>query len=85
MVDKIIERSSGEEECTANIDEGKIAEITLAWHENVCVCSWTIYVVLIIMIFTIRIGIGAYFAYSRWYLKKDITPVKFGIRTPSTI
>ena len=25
----------------------------------------------------ISIGIGAYFAYSRWYLKKDVTHVKF--------
>ena len=33
------------------------------------------------MIFTISIGIGACFDYSRWYLKKDITRVKFGTRT----
>ena len=45
------------------------------------VCSCTIYVALIVMIFTISIGIGAYFAYSRWHLKKDVTRVKFGTRT----
>ena len=65
--DKLAERRSAKE-CTENIDEVKIAEITLAGRENVCVCSCTIYVVLIVMIFTISIGIGAYFAYSRWYV-----------------
>ena len=48
----------------------KITGITLAGHENVCVRSCTIYVVLILTIFTINIGTGAYFAYSRWYLKE---------------
>ena len=37
------------------------------------------------MIFTISIGIGACFDYSRWYLKKDITRVKFGTRIQTTI
>ena len=46
-----------------------------------CVCSYTICVVLTVIALTITIEIGAYFAYSRWYLKKDITPVKFGTRT----
>ena len=64
LVDKLVE------ECTENIYEVKIAGITLAGHENVCVYSCTIYVVLIVMIFTISIGIGAYFMYSRWYSKK---------------
>ena len=33
LVDKLVE------ECTGNIDEVKIAGISLAGHENVCVCS----------------------------------------------
>ena len=33
LVDKLVE------ECTENIDEVKIAGITLARHENVCLCS----------------------------------------------
>ena len=68
-------------ECTENIDEVKIAEITLAWHENVCVCFYTIFVILAVIVLAISIGIGAYFAYSRWYLKQDVTHIKFGPRT----
>ena len=40
IVDKLVE------ECTENIDEVKIAKTTLAGHENVCLCSYTVYVVL---------------------------------------
>ena len=58
------------EECTENIDKAKIAEITLFEHENQCVCSYTICVVLAVIVLTISIGIGAYFFYSHWYLKK---------------
>ena len=58
-------------ECTENIDEVKIAEITSmemrsAGHENVCVCSYTICVILAVIALAISIGIGAYFVYSRW-------------------
>ena len=37
------------------------------------------------IIFTVNIGVCAYFAYSRWYLKKDVTHVKFGTRTQKKI
>ena len=80
IVDKLVDHSSTEE-CTENFDEAKIAEITLSGHGNVCVCSGTVYVVLIAMIFIISIGIGVIFAYSCWYLKKDVTRVTFGART----
>ena len=36
-------------------------------------------------IFTINVGIGTYFVYLHWYLKKDVTHVKFGTRTQTTI
>ena len=36
--------------------------------------------VLFSIIFTVNIGIGAYFTYFYWYLKKDIGRVKFNIR-----
>ena len=80
LVDKLVA------ECTENIDEVKIAEITStelhsAGHENVCVCSYTICVILAAIALAISIGIGAYFAYSCWYLKKDVTHVKFGTGT----
>ena len=53
------------------------------------VCSYTICIVLAIIVVAISIGIGAYFVYSRWYLKKVLslvlkvlrTRVKFGTHT----
>ena len=64
-----VERSSSEE-CTENIDEAKTAEMALFEHGNECVCSYTVFVVLAVIALTISIGLGAYFAYSRWYLEK---------------
>ena len=75
IVDKLVA------EYAENIVAVKVAEITLAWHENVCVCSYTICVILAAIALAISIGIGAYFAYSCWYLKKDVTHVKFGTGT----
>ena len=54
LVDKLVE------ECTENIDEGKMAEITLFEHKNVCKSSSTLHIVLFSIIFTINIG--TYFA-----------------------
>ena len=45
--------------------------MTLFEHENECVCSYAICVVLAVIILTFSIGIGAYFVYSRWYLRKN--------------
>ena len=45
-------------------------------------------VVLAVIAITVSIGIGAYFAYkymNHWYLKKDVTRIKFGTRTQTTI
>ena len=80
LVDKLVERIFAEE-CTENIDVVKIAKIMPAKHENMCVCSCIIYVVLVVIALAFSIRTGADFAYSRWYLKKDITRVKFGNRT----
>ena len=74
-VERNIVECSSAEECTENIDEVKIVD------KNECVCSYIIYVVLVVIVLAIIIGIGAYFVYSRWYLKKVITRVKFGTRT----
>ena len=55
--------------------------LALFEHENECVCSYTVCVVLAVIPLTIRTGIGAYFAYkcmNHWYLKKDVTRIKFG-------
>ena len=62
-------------ECTENAEEVKIAEITSielhsAGHENVCLCSYTICVILAVIALAIRIGIGAYFCLFSLVLKK---------------
>ena len=77
------------EECTENIDEVKIAGTTLFERKNECKSSYTIYVVIIAIVFAICIGICTYFVYykymNHWYLKNDATRIKFGIHTQTTI
>ena len=64
----------------------KLAKIALAEHESRGGCSsCTLYIVLISVLFTIIVGIGSYFLYFYWYLKKDVTRVMFGTRTQTTI
>ena len=68
----------------------KLAKITLAGDENKHKCSsWTLYIILFSILFTINVGIGTYFVcykyMNHWYLKKDATHVKFGTRTETTI
>ena len=75
LVDKLFE------ERTVNVDETKIIEIT----ENKCKFSYTIYVVIIAIVFIICIGIGTCFVYSHWYLKNDDTRVMLDTRTETTI
>ena len=49
------------EECTENVDAVKLAGITLAENENKHKwSSWTLYIVLFSIVFTICIGIGTY-------------------------
>ena len=60
LIDQLVE------ECSENIDEYKMAKITLAEDENKCKSSCTICVVLIAIIFTICIGIGTYFIYYKY-------------------
>ena len=52
------------EECTENVKEEKITEITLCENENKHKCSYcTMYIVLFSIISTISIGIVIYFVY----------------------
>ena len=78
LVDKLVE------ECTENVEEVKLVKITLVEaenkHRNKC-SSCTLYIVLFSIIFTINVGIGSYFFYFHWYLKKDVTRIKFGSYT----
>ena len=55
LVDKLAE------ECTENINEVKIAGMALFERRNERKSSYTIYVVLIVIVFTINIGIATYF------------------------
>ena len=64
LVDKLVE------DCTENIDEVKIAGMTLFERRNECKSSCTVYVVLTAIVFTISIGIGTYFVYSK-YMNHD--------------
>ena len=64
-VDKLVE------ECVENVEEAKIAGITvtelhLAEYEKGCKSSCTICVVVITIIFAINIGIGTYFLYYKY-------------------
>ena len=62
LVDKLVE------ECTETVEEVKIAENE---NENTHKCnSCTLYIVLFSILFTINVGIGTYFVYFNWYLKK---------------
>ena len=68
LVDKLVD------ECTENVEEVKLAKITLAENENSSTCSsCTVYTVLLWIFFTINVGgIGAYFVYFYWFFKKDV-------------
>ena len=80
MVDKLVD------ECDENIEEVKIAKITIAKNENSYKCSFHIvYMVLFWIFFTINVGIVIYYVYSHWYLKKDSPYVDFNTRTQTTI
>ena len=57
LVNKLVE------ECNENINEAKLTEIALFEHKNKCVCSYTVFIVLVVIALTFIIGIGAYSTY----------------------
>ena len=75
------------EECTETVEEVKLAKITLTENENSYTCSsCTVYIVLMIVVFTICTAIRGYFVYYNWSLfKNNISCIKFGTRTHTTI
>ena len=85
LVDKLVE------EYTETAEDVKLAKITSmelhsAKNENKLKCSsCTLCIVLFSIVFMINIGIGTYFLYFHWYLKKDVIRVKFGTHTQTTI
>ena len=67
LTDKLVE------ECTETVKEVKLVTTTSTENENKNKhkCSFcTLYIVLFLIIFLINIGIGTYFIYFDWYLKK---------------
>ena len=74
MVDQIVD------ECNEAVEGVKLSKITLAENQNKYKCSsCTVYIVLMIVVFTICVGIDTYFVYYNWSL------VKFNNRTQTTI
>ena len=73
LIDELVD------ECTGTVEEKKPAIIILAENENSYKCTFCImYTVLFWIFFTIKIGgIGAYFVYFYWYLKKDSPYIDF--------
>ena len=69
------------EECRETIEE----EVKIdSESKNKC-NSCILYIVLFSIFFTINVGIGAYFVYSYWYLKKDSPHVDFNTHKETTI
>ena len=74
LVDKLVD------ECTDTVKEVKLAKITLAENESGNkYSSCTVYIVLMIVVFTIFTGITTYFVYYNWPLiKNNVCCIKFG-------
>ena len=74
------------DECTETVEEVKLAKITLAENENKYKWNFCrVYIVLMIIVFTICTGISAYCVYYNWSLVKNASRIKFGTRTQTTI
>ena len=54
------------EECGENVDEAKLAGVTLFEHENESVCYYAVFIVLAVIALAVSIGIGAYFVYYKY-------------------
>ena len=67
-------------ECTKTIEEVELARVTLAENENSYkYSSCTVYIVLMIVFFTIFTGITIYFVYYNWSLiKNNASCINFG-------
>ena len=57
LVDKLVQ------ECTRNIDEAKLAKKVLFKDGDVCVFSYTVFIVLVVTVLTVSIEVGAYYTY----------------------
>ena len=75
------------DECTETIEEVKLAKITFAKNENENkYSSCTVYIVLMIVIFTIFTRITIYFVYYSWSLiKNNVSCIKFSTHKETKI
>ena len=72
IVDKFVD------ECTETIEEVKLANVTLTENENHKYSSCKVYIVFMIVVFTISTGITIYFVYCNWSLiKNNVSCIKF--------
>ena len=80
LADKFIQ------ECTKTVEEVKLAKITLAENKNKYKCSFcTLYIVLMIVVFTICVRIGTFLVYYNWSLVKNVSSIQFNIRNQTKI
>ena len=81
LVDKLVDELV--DECAETVEE---ARITLAENENKYKCaSCIVYIVLMIVVFTICVAISTYFVYYSWSLVKNASRIKFKNHTQTTI
>ena len=74
------------DEFTENIEEVRLAKISLAENENNYKCSsCTVHIMLFWIFFTIFTGITTYFIYYNWSLIKNSSCIKFGFRKETKI
>ena len=76
------------DECTETIEEVKLANITFTKNENSYYKfnSCKVYIVLMIVVFTIFIGITVYLVYYNWSLiKNNVCCIKFKTSKETTI
>ena len=73
LVDRLVN------ECTKTVEEVIIAKNTHKY--NFC----PLWIALSSVFFITNVGIGTYFVYFHWYLKKDVPHVGFDSRTQNTI
>ena len=62
LFDKLVE------ECTEKVDKIKLVQRTLAEYENMCKCSFTLYIALFSVLLTISIRIGTIFVYWKYMI-----------------
>ena len=81
LVDKLVDG------CTETVEEVKLARITYAENENSYKCSsCTVYIALIMVVFTIFTGIATYFVYCNWSLiKTNVSCIRFSTRKETKI